>query len=143
MNIIKQFLKFGVVGVICFIIDFGIYTLCNFLGCLYLVSGVIGFTVSVIVNYILSMKYVFERRDDISRRREFITYVILSTIGLGINELILYLCVDVIYKDWGWFNSLLSDRWCEILAKVIATGVVMVYNFVSRKVLLENKKNRG
>ena len=77
INLIKQFLKFGVVGVICFVIDFTLYTTLNFLGCPYLISGVISFVVSVVVNYLLSMKFVFERREDISRRREFIVYVIL------------------------------------------------------------------
>ncbi len=53
LNLIKQFLKFGVVGAICFFIDFGLYTFCNFIGCPYLISGVIGFVVSVVVNYLL------------------------------------------------------------------------------------------
>ena len=137
----KQFMKFGVVGFICFFIDFGIYTFCNFLGCPYLISGVLGFVVSVIVNYLLSMKFVFERRDDISRRREFIVYVVLSTIGLGLNEVILYICVDLIYNNWAWLQGLYGDRMSEIVAKVIATGVVMVYNFVTRKVFLEKKQS--
>ena len=138
-KIIKQFLKFGVVGVICFFIDFGIYTLCNFLGCPYLISGIIGFVVSVIVNYVLSMKFVFERRDDISRTSEFVVYIILSTIGLGINELILYVCVDLIYKNWLFLQGLYGERWSELIAKLFATGVVMTYNFVTRKIFLEKK----
>lgn len=137
--LIKQFFKFGVVGVICFFIDFGIYTLCNLLGCPYLISGIIGFGVSVVVNYILSMKFVFERRDDISRTHEFVVYIILSTIGLGINELILYVCVDIIYKNWSFLQNLYGARWSEIIAKLFATGVVMVFNFVTRKVFLEKK----
>lgn len=137
IKIIKQFLKFGVVGVICFFIDFGLYTLCNFLGCPYLISGIIGFLVSVIVNYLLSMKFVFERREDISRKKEFIIYVILSTIGLGINELILYICIDIIYNNWSFLQSLYNDRISEIAAKIVASGIVMIYNFVSRKIILE------
>ena len=54
-KLIQQFLKFGVVGVICFFIDTGLYTICNFIGIPYLISGVIGFSVSVVVNYLLSM----------------------------------------------------------------------------------------
>ncbi len=139
LNLIKQFLKFGVVGAICFFIDFGLYTFCNFIGCPYLISGVIGFVVSVVVNYLLSMKFVFERRDDISRKREFIEYVILSVIGLGLNELILYVCVDIIYGNWTWLQGLYGDRISEIVAKIIAAGLVMIYNFVSRKVFLEKR----
>ena len=139
-KIIQQFLKFGLVGVLCFLIDTGFYTVCNLLGVPYLISGVIGFSVSVIVNYLLSMKYVFVRRDDISRKREFVIYLILSVIGLGLNELILYTCIDVIYKNWPFLQSLLPVRAAELLAKIGATGIVMVYNFVTRKIFMEKKE---
>lgn len=139
IKLFKQFMKFGVVGVICFFIDFGIYTICNLLGCPYLISGVLGFSISVIVNYLLSMKFVFERRDDISRKKEFIVYVILSVIGLGLNELILFVCVDVIYTNSELMQSFFSVRWGEIIAKIFATGIVMVFNFVTRKLFLEKR----
>jgi len=138
-RLITQFLKFGIVGVISFVVDFSLYTACNFLGCPYLISGLIGFVVSVIVNYILSMKFVFERRDDMSRKKEFIIYVVLSTIGLGLNELLLYICVDVVYVNSAFLMGLYGERLAEIIAKVFATGVVMIYNFVSRKLILEKK----
>jgi len=141
-KLIAQLLKFGVVGVISFIVDFSIYTGLNFLGCPYLISGLVGFIVSVIVNYILSMKFVFERRDDMSRKKEFIIYVVLSTIGLGLNELLLYICVDLVYTHSDFLMGLYGDRMAEIVAKVFATGVVMIYNFVSRKLILEKKETK-
>lgn len=137
---IKQLLRFGVVGVICTIIDFGLYTICNFLGVPYLISGIIGFSVSLIVNYILSMHFVFKRRNDISRRREFLVFVILSVIGLGIHELLLYIFVDIWYAGSAWMQRMVGIRAAEILAKVFATGVVMIFNFVTRKIFLEEKK---
>ena len=135
--IIQQFLKFGVVGALCFVIDTGLYAICNFIGIPYLISGVIGFSVSVIVNYLLSMKYVFVRRDDLSRKREFTIYLILSILGLGLNELILFICVELIYGNWTQLQALLPARGAEILAKIGATGIVMVYNFVTRKIFME------
>ena len=138
-KLIQQFLKFGVVGVICFFIDTGLYTICNFIGIPYLISGVIGFSVSVVVNYLLSMKYVFVRRDDLSRKKEFIIYLILSIIGLILNELVLFVCVDVIYGNWSWLRSFMHPRAAEILAKIGATGIVMVYNFVTRKIFMERR----
>lgn len=125
---------------LCFFIDTGLYTVCNFIGIPYLISGVIGFSVSVIVNYILSMKYVFVRRDDLSRKKEFTIYLILSVIGLGLNELILFVCVDMIYGSWQLLQSLMPPRAAEILAKIGATGIVMVYNFVTRKIFMERKE---
>lgn len=138
-GLIAQFFKFGIVGGLCFLIDFGLYTLCNLIGVPYLISGVIGFTVSVIVNYYLSMHFVFRRRDDLSRRREFIVFVILSVIGLGLNELLLYICIDGIYDHSARLMCLMGHQTAKILAKIFATAVVTVYNFVSRKLLLEKK----
>ncbi len=138
-KLIQQFLKFGLVGVLCFFIDTGLYTVCNFIGVPYLISGVIGFSVSVVVNYLLSMKYVFVRRDDRSREKEFVIYLILSIIGLCLNELILYICVDLIYANWGWLQSFMHPRAAEILAKIGATGIVMIYNFVTRKIFMERR----
>jgi len=138
-KIIQQFLKFGMVGVLCFFIDTGLYTVCNLMGVPYLISGVIGFSVSVIVNYLLSMKYVFVRRDDISRKKEFVIYLILSVIGLVLNELILFTCIDLVYKNWRALQAVLPVRAAELLAKIGATGIVMVYNFVTRKIFMEKK----
>ena len=140
-NVIGQIVKFGLVGVLCTLIDFACYTGCNLIGIPYLISGIIGFTVSVIFNYILSMRYVFVRREDISRRREFIIFVILSVIGLLLNEVLLYICVDMIYMQMSWLQGMFNRDVAEIFAKLCATVVVMVYNFVSRKLILEKKDN--
>ena len=139
MEIIEQIVKFGMVGVVCTLIDFACYTGCNLIGIPYLISGIVGFTVSVIFNYILSMKYVFERREDISRRKEFIVFVILSVIGLVLNEFLLYICVDLVYIQVSWLQELFNRDIAEIVAKLCATVVVMIYNFVSRKLILEKK----
>ena len=125
--LLKQILSFGVVGVVATAIDFALlFILTEFFHVPYLWSAAISFSISLVVNYLLSMRYVFEGRDDITKRREFITFVILSLIGLGLNELFMWLGTDLIGIPY-------------MLTKVFATGAVMVYNFVSRKVLLEKK----
>ena len=40
------------------------------------------------------MRFVFKRKDDMSRRREFIIFVVLSVIGLVINDVFMWLMVD-------------------------------------------------
>ena len=136
-KLIDQILKFGIVGVIAIFVDFGVYTACNFAGVPYLFSGFLGFTISVVVNYLLSMKYVFVRRDDLSRTKEFTIFVILSAFGLLINELVLYICPGLIYPHWSWLRQTFGVHTVETLAKLGATGIVMIYNFISRKVFLE------
>ena len=139
-KLMAQIMKFGVVGVVCFFIDFILYSICNAIGFPYLISGFIGFIVSMVVNYLLSMKYVFARKDDLSRRREFVIFFVLSLIGLGINELCLYIGIDLIYGNWMWLQGVMSLGFCKTFMKLGATGVVMVYNFISRKIFLEKKE---
>jgi putative flippase GtrA len=142
-KLIDQILKFGVVGVFCFAIDFGIYTLLLRLidwQYDYVIATFWGFTISVIVNYILSMKFVFVRKDEMDRRKEFIIFVVLSIIGCIINELLILACMEGIYEHWTWLSQLISPDVAKLFGKIIATGVVMVYNFVTRKLFLEKKE---
>lgn len=124
-KLIAQFMKFGIVGVIAFLIDYGLMVvLTEFFGVPYLISNTISFTVSVVFNYVASMRYVFERRDDMSRRREFIIFVVLSIIGLILNDLFMWLFVSVWFIDYR-------------IAKIIVTVLVAIWNFVTRKIFLE------
>ena len=148
-KLINQILKFGVVGIICFFIDFIITmaissvlrsALAMGTSEAALIGAFFGFVISVIVNYLLSMKYVFKRREDMDRRREFIVFVILSVIGLGINEMIILFCIDIVYSNWAWLHNLVGATLATAGAKIVATGVVMVYNFITRKIFLEQKE---
>ncbi len=147
-QLIRQFAKFGIVGAICFVIDYlvglGILTLLmSFMEKAYFSTAsvgasAIGFALSVTVNYILSFKYVFERKEDIGRRTEFFSFVILSAIGLLINSLIIWIVVGPVYASCGF----LQDIGYSLIytgAKVSATVIVMIYNFVTRKIFLEKK----
>ena len=123
-NLVKQILRFTVVGGFAFLIDYGIlYILTEFIGIHYLVSSIISFTISVIFNYIMSIKWVF----NVTKKQgieDFIKFVILSVIGLGINELIMYIMVDIINIHY-------------MISKLFATGIVMIYNFITRKIFIE------
>ena len=123
-KLLMQILKFGVVGGTAFIIDYGIFTiLSQLLGIHYLIASIISFSISVIYNYILSIKWVF----DVTKKqtsKEFIIFIILSVIGLGLNSLIMYISVDLMQIH-------------EMISKIVATAIVMVYNFITRKIFIE------
>lgn len=124
-KLIEQILKFGLVGILCFVIDYGLMIfLTEVLSINYLVSSGISFTVSVIVNYILSLKYVFKTKEDNNKFVEFLIFIILSVIGLGINQILMWLCVDKLNIFY-------------MISKIGVTGVVMIYNFITRKLILE------
>ena len=46
------------------------------------------------------MRYVFAHRDGLSRTREFIIFVTLSVIGLGLNEAIMWLGGRLVGDEW-------------------------------------------
>lgn len=124
-KLFNQIMKFGIVGVIAFIIDYGVLIfLTEVCGVYYLLSSMISFVVSVIFNYLASMKYVFSGKDGMSKQKEFIIFVILSVIGLGINQLGMWIMVDKLNIFY-------------MFSKIFVTAVVMVWNFVSRKICLE------
>ncbi len=142
-KIFEQIIKFGFVGGLCFLIDFIISTLLfdsliNYISrnVATLTSGFVGFTISVVVNYILSMKYVFVRKEDMNRKKEFTIFVILSVIGLGITEVIL-LAFSALYSNNDYLMSVFNDTLWFAGSRIFATAVVMVYNFITRKIFLE------
>ncbi|MEG0071807.1 MAG: GtrA family protein [Raoultibacter sp.] len=127
-KLIAQLMKFGVVGVIAFVIDYGLLIfLTEVFHVDYLISATISFTVSVIFNYVASMRYVFSHREGMSRRREFVIFVILSVLGLIINDLGMWIGVGLLAIDYR-------------ITKIVATVVVMIWNFVTRKIFLDGGK---
>lgn len=124
-KLLKQILRFTIVGGIATVIDFVcLYIFKEFLNLNIILSNTLSFTISVIYNYIASIKWVFDVNKN--SKFQFIIFVILSVIGLLINNGILYL-----FTSYTEFYYLLS--------KVFATIVVMIYNFITRKIFLEKK----
>lgn len=129
-TLLAQLAKFGVVGVVATVIDFGVMNLLHYGAHLdILLANTAGFTISLIFNYVASMKFVFEHRDGMSRRREFAIFVVLSVIGLALND--------------GIVLALNKGLALEAnIAKVAATALVMMYNFATRKIFLDGTANR-
>lgn len=126
-KLFQQIVRFGFVGGTAFLIDAGIlFVLTNYLGIHYLISGTISFVVSVIYNYILSIIWVFDANKERNKIQEVGVFIGLSVIGLGINQLCMWLFVDMVHIYY-------------MLAKIIATAIVMVYNFITRKLFIERK----
>lgn len=119
-----QIIKFGLVGFLCFFIDYGMLLfLTEIIGIHYLVSSGISFTISVVVNYLLSLKFVFDTEKK-NRTKEFVLFIVLSVIGLLINQILMWFLVEML-------------RLFYMISKIVATAIVMVYNFITRKMILE------
>ena len=123
---IFQLIKFGIVGVVAAIVDVGVLVaLRELLKLDVLLSSAVSFSVSVVVNYFLSMRFVFKGKKQ-GVLREFVIFVVLSVGGLGLNQLIMWLGVKFLPLHY-------------LGVKLFAMIFVPVYNFVTRKIFLEEK----
>lgn len=124
MTLVKQLIRFGIVGVIATTIDYFIlFFLTEYFNVYYLISSTISFIISLIVNYLLSIYWVF----DVKKKqtiKEIILFIVLSIIGLFINQIILYTGTNLLKIYY-------------MLCKLVATVIVMIYNFITRKIFIE------
>ena len=135
-KLLMQILRFGIVGGLAFVVDFGVLT---FLKEVFkmdtVVASTISFCISVIFNYILSIKWVFDVDKDKNQAANFVLFIIFSVIGLGINDLIMWQGEIILTKLFVNIPVLQSKAY--MIVKIFATAVVMVFNFITRKLFLE------
>jgi len=118
IELIGQFLKFGVVGLLGTVIDFFFTWLCKEkLKWNKFLANSIGFMLAATSNYILNRIWTFES-DNPEVGREYFSFFIVSVIGLGLNNLILFLL-----HEKGKMNF--------YLAKAFAIALVTLWNFVA------------
>lgn len=113
-----KFIKFGIVGFTGLFVDFGVTYVCKeWLRIQKYIANSIGFTVAASSNYLLNRIWTFKSQDP-NIALEYTEFIIISLIGLAINNFILW----VILKRF---------RINFYLAKLFAIGVVTVWNFLA------------
>lgn len=127
-RIFQQLMNFALVGVIATLIDYLVFSLLfNGLQINYLIATVVAFITSTVFNYWASMRYVFSSRfEDNEKMREFLIFVGLSITGLILTTVLMKITVDYL---------LIHPN----IAKILVTGIVMVFNFVTRKLFIEGR----
>lgn len=114
--------RFLLVGGGCFFLEYGLlFALTEYGGLNPLVSAPIAFTVSLVVNYILCVYVVFHAEQQ--SKKQMALFALTSIIGLGINQVVMWFFIDII-GIWYMF------------AKVVASAVVMVWNYFTKRYVL-------
>lgn len=125
-NTFIQFFRYIFVGGVAFLADGGSLFLITTIGVNYLISVIFAFVIGLAVNYGLSKLLVFEN-SSVNGKIEFLVYGIIGVIGLGFTEIIMYVLTEIAGLYF-------------MVSKVIATIIVLVWNFVARKITLYRKK---
>jgi len=121
---IIQFFRYFIVGGLAFVVDFVfLYLLTNQLKLYYLFSAAISFTLGLILNYILSKAWVFNRAVLKNRFIEFRVFALIGIGGLTINELFIWF-----FTEKGHIHYLFS--------KILIAFFVFLWNFFARKFTL-------
>ena len=132
MSLIKEFLRYVVVGGISFLADFGTLTLFEEIFFTarepwqIFISTAAGFIVGLAVNYILSLVFVFRAEDNRNSGKSvgaFLVFALVGVVGLGITEGLMHLGVNILHFHY-------------MFTKIVAAGIVLVWNYLGRKVLI-------
>lgn len=120
-----QFFRYLFVGGIATVVDWGVlFALTEVFKLHHLISAVFAFVAGLAANFTLSKLLVFSANEaKAGAWVEFMGYALIGIIGLGITELILLLFTDCLSLHY-------------MISKAIATVVVLVWNYLARKLLL-------
>lgn len=135
VSLMKEFFRYVIVGGISFLADFGTLTLFEEVvfsqegNWQIFVSTAAGFVVGLVMNYILSLVFVFRSSDNKSSGKsvgEFIVFALVGVVGLGITEGLMHLGVNVLHFHY-------------MITKIVTAGIVLVWNYLGRKILVFNR----
>ena len=105
-------------------LDFGVFMgLHRLVGLDYRIAAPVGFTLGLVLIYVLSIRLVFRQRRLKDARAEFVLFAALGLAGLALNQVIITVGMEFLaLPDW--------------MSKFASAGIVFCFNFTTRKFLL-------
>lgn len=120
----KRIARYFAVGGVAACVDISLFMFfAQHMGLPYLRVSAASFVVATLVNYLLSIRFVFVSGQRFRRRWEVALVFLVSGIGLGINQAILAFCVEGL-------------KFSLLFSKLVATGVVFFWNYFARRVFV-------
>ena len=97
---IKEFIKFGIVGAINTILNYIIYILCIDLGMHYVMANIISFIIIIFNAFLLQNKFVFNKETENTSQKWWIillkTYMSYAFTGLFLTNIFSWIWIDVL-----------------------------------------------
>jgi putative flippase GtrA len=117
MRIVRYFFVGGAAAVV----DISLFSIfASYLGWPWIPVSVATFIIATLINYFLSIRFVFESGTRHKKHVEVIGVFVVSILALLVNQLVLYLAIEFVGLHL-------------ILSKVIATGAVFFWNYYGRR----------
>ena len=123
-NTFFQIIRYAISGGIAFTVDFiSLYVLTEYFNIYYLKSAIVAFTFGLITTYILSIKWVFDKRYYKNKSIEFGIFCLIGIIGIGMNTLGMFTFTEYVHLHY-------------LISKILSTIFVFIWNFFAKKILI-------
>jgi len=135
-NRLKEIIKFAFTGGVCFLIEYAtLVILKEWLHVPVVAATPVAFLVSVVFNYLLCIKWVFDGAQEGSKKAQ-LGFLITSVMGLFLNWAIMWALTALFGEDLLIFTILGVQIKMYMVNKVIATALVMVWNYFTKRYVL-------
>jgi putative flippase GtrA len=124
-HLVHEIAKFGVVGAVAYIVDFGLFNVLHSSGLGPLSAKTISTIVAATVAYFGNRHWSFTHRARTGLRREYTIFVVLSAVGLGIA----LACLGFGYYVLGQQSRLAANFW----GNIVGTGLGTIFRFWAYK----------
>jgi putative flippase GtrA len=121
---VSRFLTVGVLGTT---LDFSILTLLKLAGLPTLIANSLSFTAGLVNNFTWNRLWTFRDNLRPDWQKQFAQYALVSLVGLALNDLIVVSLEHTLGELFG------QPAWGYLPAKVIATGVVVFWNYFANR----------
>lgn len=120
----RQKVRFGLVGIINTVIDFSLLFGLTLIGLPTITANILSSSTAFILSFLLNKKVTF-KTSGTDLKREIGLFIVVTLFGLWVIQNLVILAVE-----WGLRTSGLSPYIILAIAKVLATGVSLIWNYV-------------
>ena len=133
---IGEIIRFLAAGGAAFAVELGaLILLKEKLGLDTLAATPAAFILSVIVNYLICVFWVFPGAREQNRKKQA-AFLLTSAVGLLLNEILMFLFRAAWGEETVLFRLFSFAVSLYVLNKILATGIVMIWNYFTKRYIL-------